>query len=137
MSHYKLRTTLKSQLEALSNSEERKSLMSEVDAARLTVQRAITLYETALDPDAGSADSEETARGILKDTLRLVSSLMTDQAKLEATIAPFDANTFLQRILVVINRHLKQHPDIYDKIHHDLHSIDLSKTTSPVQIIID
>jgi hypothetical protein len=134
---YSLKTSLKDQLDNMSNSDERKTLMHEVDVARLTAQRAIHLYEVSLDSESEQGDCEETARVLVKDSLRLVSGLMTDQAKLEATISPFDADTFIQRLLVVINRHLKEHPDIYDKIHREVNSIDLSRSTAPIQIIID
>lgn len=111
--------------------------MAEVDVARITVQRALTIYEQCLT-DPNSADAEDLARETLRDAMILVERLLSSQAKLEALMSPFDVETLVKRVEQVIHRHLRNDPEMFDKICEDLRSLDLSKQGhSQINIVID
>jgi len=138
MPHYKLKSTLQDQLTRIKESDECRSLAEEVAVARLTVQRALDLYSTALADQETDAGTEELARSILKDGLRLVQDLLGAQAKLETLMSPFDAATLVKRIEQVVHRHLRNDQETFDRICEDLRSLDLSKQGhAQIQVVID
>lgn len=124
------------------DADERVSLSSEIDAARLLAERAMRAFdETHFGEKAGSYRDElkVAARAQLRESLSHVASLIEKHAKVmalsEGTFSPEQVAQITNKMARILEKYLiPQHQELFDAIKAELDELTVTRPTVSITI---